>query len=89
MIARHSWGKIWEKRPRLSELDETLHDYNKRIPEVLLPEPPNVEDFLNTIRQTKNSATGPDGIPFLAYRTTADNLAQSAKITRERRVATT
>ena len=70
-ILKKFWGKIWAKRPDApakQEIDEYLKTYDKYIDEEHAPELPSREDIANQIKKAKNTACGPDGMPFALYR---------------------
>ena len=46
--------------------------YTKRIPYIARPSFPSIKTLTSTIKKTKNSAPGPDGIPFSFYRELID-----------------
>ena len=77
-IIKHYWGDIWSKRPGAPSrqtIDEYLSSYTKRIPFSARPTFPTLENVETYIKKTKNSAPGPDGIPFSFYRELIDTTA--------------
>ena len=74
-IIKRFWGGIWAKRPDAPPrhtIDDYLSSYTKRIPHAARPSFPTLKTFETSIKKTKNSAPGPDGIPFSFYRELID-----------------
>ena len=70
-IAKKFWETIWAPRVRGEECirpETYFGDFRREIPEDLLPQLPTVSDVTDAILASNNSAPGPDGIPFAAYR---------------------
>ena len=70
-ILKGFWGKIWAKRPDAptkDEINEYLKSYDKFIKDEHTPDIPTHEDIAKQIKKSKNTACGPDGMPFALYR---------------------
>ena len=70
-ILKKFWGKIWSKRddaPTQEKIDDYLNSYNKTIDDEHTPQLPTMKDTLKHIKAPKNTACGPDGMPFSLYR---------------------
>ena len=71
------WGKLWshpvwpDPRSRHKDIHTYLRNYNKQL-DTNLVKPISIEIVLQALAHTGNSAVGPDGIPFAAYRTLAE-----------------
>jgi hypothetical protein len=73
-LLRAFWEPVWTKpNPPSSTINEYLASYPKRITSI--PLRPTLELVLETIARSKDSSTGPDGIPYLVYRLLSDILA--------------
>jgi len=74
-IIKNFWGGLWEKdetEQSCPEMNSYLRQtYPKRLDEELLLKP-SIELVTNTILDTNNSSSGPDGIPFSIYRELVD-----------------
>ena len=95
-IAANFWSGIWASGDQTGqdERREYVEEFGKQIDPGLAPGLPSVEDFHEAIRKTKDSAAGPDGIPFAAYRKLRDTAATHCAETnlsrpRKRRAAST
>lgn len=74
-ILKKFWGPIWAKRgnaPTTQEIENYLEEYDKIIPEHALPFIPSPDTVLEIIQKPKNTACGPDGLPFSLYRNLSD-----------------
>ena len=74
-IIRDFWGAIWARRPDAppgSSINNFLDTYNIKIPPDSLPKIPTLAQIEIRIKKTRNSAPGPDGIPFAFYRAVSD-----------------
>ena len=73
---KNFWGKqIWAKRldhASPTEIDSFLMNYTKYIPYKYRPKFPSHKTIEKGILATKNTAFGPDGIPFSLYRNLID-----------------
>ncbi len=67
------WEPVWNKPnpPSLTIIDN-LASFPKRIASA--PLRPTMELVLETVARSKDSSTGPDGIPYLVYRLLSDIL---------------
>ena len=81
-IAKTYYDRVWEPRPddgsvEMVDPDVYLEEegYSKVIPPSLLPTIPDCYTIMNIILSTNSSSAGPDGIPFIAYRATAELVA--------------
>ena len=69
-ITARFWSKVWARRsnpPSSSERSKFLAGYTKRVDHSLLLSP-SLEAVLEAIKRSNDSAAGPDGIPFAAWR---------------------
>jgi hypothetical protein len=76
--AKRSWGAIWNKQPAVpakAKLDDYLEKYTTRLPDGRLKALPTLDTMTAAIRDTNNSSSGPDGIPFAHYRLCAEDIA--------------
>jgi hypothetical protein len=70
---KSSWGPVWDKPdPPEHVIHEYLRDYQKQIRDI--PQP-TLETVSQVIAKCRDSATGPDGIPFSIYRNMVDIFA--------------
>ena len=72
-IAKEFWSKTWSARttpPERAVRDSYLSTYSKKLDHSLCPSP-TLADVERTITRSNDSATGPDGIPFAAWRAVA------------------
>jgi ribonuclease HI/exonuclease III len=61
------FSKLWEEEYIEEEVvDNYLEDFSKTITQVIAQ--PTIQNFEEAIEATKNSASGPDSIPFAAWR---------------------
>ena len=70
-ILKKFWGKIWSKRddaPDQNTIDEYLKTYTKSIDDDSTPHIPTIDITTKHINAPKNTACGPDGMPFALYR---------------------
>jgi ribonuclease HI/exonuclease III len=67
-IVREPLAKIWAKRKTKIKPKKWLEFYANQIPKELIPNLPNIDDAEDVIADSNDSCTGPDGIPFSAYR---------------------
>ena len=81
-IAKTFYDGVWEPRPDDDDgvkLDPDAYleeeGYSKVIPPSLSPTVPDCHTIMNIILSTNASSAGPDGIPFVAYRITAELVA--------------
>ena len=68
-------GQIWAERsdsPDQEQIDNSLEDYDARIPLHLKPSLPDLEKIKEHIDNNKNTSPGPDGIPFTFYKNFID-----------------
>jgi ribonuclease HI/exonuclease III len=74
--AKKFWGALWENDCRISEEENSAYcsRATKAKPHSQLPRPTE-QDIIDVILDTNNSAPGPDGIPFRAYRANAPLVA--------------
>ena len=74
------WGKLWMRpnwpnpKTRAKNIEKHLSKYHKRL-NVNLIRPLSLEIILQAIAHSGDSAVGPDGIPFAAYRVLAHHAA--------------
>jgi ribonuclease HI/exonuclease III len=69
-IASKFWSEVWSPRvspPSRLARSNFLRGYTKRVNTSLLSSP-SLDDVLSAIKRSNNSASGPDGIPFAAWR---------------------
>jgi hypothetical protein len=69
-VAANFWSKIWAERscsPRPQDIDFFLASYTKKI-KTTLCRLPTIENIIATIKHSNNSAPGPDGISFAAWK---------------------
>src|SRR6185437_11597663 len=67
-------SKVWDKRTTSttpSERTSFLRGYDSKVDNSLLQEP-DLDSVLEAIAKSKNTAAGPDGIPFAAWRAAPD-----------------
>ena len=69
-IALNHWGKIWNKTGSVNEPSIYLHKTPPPLSDIDV-DIPTIDQLADNILATNNSAAGPDGIPFVAYRTNA------------------
>ena len=69
-IALHHWGTIWNKTGSVNEPTIYLHNTPPPLSDIDI-DIPTIDQLADNILATNNSAAGPDGIPFVAYRNTA------------------
>ena len=77
-IIKKFWGGVWAKRPNAPPrhtIDDYLTSYTKTIPHKARPSFPTITTFETIIKKTKDSAPGPDGMPFSFYRELVDATA--------------
>ena len=74
--AKKFWGALWEDDCRVSEEESSAYcnRVSKAKPPAQLPRPTE-QNIIDVILDTNNSAPGPDGIPFRAYRANAPLVA--------------
>jgi hypothetical protein len=73
-LAKSYWSKVWEKRPDPPSTYERatfLKKYKQKVDQSKCQEP-DLEAVLLAIKVSKNSAAGPDGISFAAWRAAPD-----------------
>lgn len=72
-IAREFWAKVWAAREASppSECASFLNSYSKEVDPSLLATP-LLADVLFSINHSNDSAPGPDGIPYAAWRAAPD-----------------
>jgi len=73
-LAKAYWSKVWDKRTTSttpSERASFLRGYDSKVDHSLLQEP-DLDSVLEAIAKSKNTAAGPDGIPFAAWRAAPD-----------------
>ena len=73
-VAATFWSKVWEARaspPPASKFKHFLSSYNKQVNSSLCPEV-TIDDVLFTIKNSKDSSPGPDGISFAGWRAAPD-----------------
>jgi len=71
IILKNFWGKICSQRkdaPPQSKIDEYLDSYTKTLDDKNTPRAPTIENTTKHINIPKNTACGPDGMPFALYR---------------------
>lgn len=69
-VTKDFWGKVWSSRPTVpspKSRSDFLSDYTKKLDSSLL-NPPTLAAITRAIKESNNSAAGPDGIPFAAWR---------------------
>ena len=69
-VTKDFWGKVWSPRPTVpssKSRSDFLRDYTKKLDTSLL-DPPTLASVTQAIKESNNSAAGPDGIPFAAWR---------------------
>jgi hypothetical protein len=69
-LAADFWSRLWTKRsfsPSPSAREKWLRDYQKNI-DVSKIVSPSIDLLASYLTHTKNTAPGPDGIPFAAWR---------------------
>ena len=74
-IIKTYWGPIWSERtnaPPQRDIDYLLSKYTKRIHHSHRPVFPTLKKIELFLSKTKNTAPGPDGIPFALYRNLGD-----------------
>ena len=71
-IKKRFWGAKWDKKQHLDPT-ELFKAYGKRLG--IPPTPITLDTVKNAIINSNDSAVGPDGIPFAAYRLTLDFIA--------------
>ena len=70
------WGKVWSTAEEEISTDRVtimpsllLHlNYRRRIDPTLLPSAPSLDHVHQAVRESGNSGSGPDGLPFAAFR---------------------
>lgn len=73
-VAASYWGNIWAPRTNFPPDEERatfLDSYLKKVDHSLLS-PPLLSNIIDTITHSNNSTSGPDGIPFAAWRAAPD-----------------
>ena len=72
-MAKVFWSKVWDKRPSVpsSDREKFLEGYHKQM-DASLCSRPDVDLVTDIINRPNNSAPGPDGIPFAAWRAAPD-----------------
>jgi ribonuclease HI len=74
-IIKNFWGGTWARRPNappLSEINDYLHFYQKRIPDIARPSFPTLAKVKLFIKRPRNTSPGPDGMPFSLYSSLCD-----------------
>lgn len=69
-IASSFWSEVWAPRstaPSNLEREAFLDSYTKKVDTTLLS-PPLLDDVIFSITHSNNSAPGPDGVPYAAWR---------------------
>ena len=77
-IIKDYWGKLWEKDPGEPNEEHMTSYLNRKYNKKLNPDKitkPSLDVVTNTILGSNNSSSGPDGIPFSAYRALVDIVA--------------
>jgi hypothetical protein len=80
-IIKSFWGNVWsppssnQTKQRKALVDEYLLDYDLQITAADTPEL-EVKHVTRSILTSGNSAVGPDGIPFIAYRVTVEEASR-------------
>ena len=65
------YSKVWRRNPAAgsrAEVRKYLESYDISIPDDLIPDLPDTDDFIDAINASNNSSAGPDGIPFSIIR---------------------
>ena len=80
-VIKEFWGALWAGPPtndalrREESIDAYLKDYELPVTAADLPDL-RVEHVSNAILTSGNSAAGPDGIPFIAYRVSVEHASR-------------
>ena len=74
LISEDFWSKIWASKAGPCP-KAYLRGHRNRLPRGHLIPLPTLDQILGAINKSNDSSPGPDGIPFLAYRTLADLVA--------------